>query len=600
MRNINSNCRVKSRTNFAASLGKFWRKNVGAYFPLVVIFAISWSLILSKLNIVSDLFKVYALSDITVYEKALSSSWSNWSWKSSINLFNTSVKYSDTNAISFKPDGYGALYLHTGSSVDTKLYSSIQLRLNAGSDNQKLQVVFYDSNNNALSNKYNLSDFGGQPVAGKWMEYNIPLSKSGVSSIKGFAIQDISGTTESTNYIDNIYIKVASSSTTTSGTTTTSVTTAPPSTVVTTPPTTDTTTPTTSSTGGYTTSNGNVVKNGTVIKLKGVNWFGFDGGTHVVHGLWARGYKDMISQIKKSGFNAVRVPFCPASVKGVTPTSINYGLNSDLQGLNSIQVMDKILGELNAQQMYILLDHHTPDCAAISDLWYTSSYSESAWISDLKTLASRYKSLPYFLGLDLKNEPKNSATWGTGNTSTDWNLAAERAGKEVLNVNPNILIFVEGVQNNPTCSGNTAHFWGGNLEPVNCKAINTAYIPANKLVFSPHIYGPDVHVQSYFTASNFPSNMPAIWDTQYGFLRSKGYTVIPGEWGGKYGNGGLASDVTWQNALVSYYKTKKICSSFYWDWNPNSTDTGGVLQDDWKTTWSNKVTMLNNYYNSCN
>jgi endoglucanase len=578
-------------------LGKFQWKSIATYSIKLVV---TISVISSLLQIGS--IPVFAQSDVTVYEKGISSSWRNWSWKSTIDLKNTSVKYSDDVAISFKPNAYGALYLHTDNSVDTTQYKSIQFMLRSTDNDQKLKVIFYDSNNNEIDKTYPLSDFGGSTVAGKWKEYNIPLTKvSGTTKIKGFALQNSGNTAQETVYLDNIYLK--GNSTTSTPTTPESTPTAPSSpstpTTPTSPEVPQPTIPTTTTNVGYTVANGQILKNGSAIKLKGVNWFGFEGGTHVVHGLWLRNYKDMVTQMKTLGFNAVRVPYCPGTLKGVTPTSIDYGRNSDLQGLNSLQVMDKVLGELNNQQMYILLDQHTPDCNAISDLWYTSSYSESSWISDLKMLATRYKNLPYFIGLDLKNEPKGSATWGTGK-STDWNVAAEKAGKEILAANANLLIFVEGIQDNPTCSGNTAHFWGGNLEPVNCKGVNSDYIPANKLVFSPHVYGPDVHAQSYFSASNFPANMPTIWDTHFGFLKDKGYAVVPGEWGGKYGNGGVSSDVTWQNALVSYYKNKKICSSFYWDWNPNSGDTGGILQNDWKTPWQNKVDMLNNFYNSCN
>jgi len=351
--------------------------------------------------------------------------------------------------------------------------------------------------------------------------------------------------------------------------------------------------------GTYSTQNGIIYKNNAPIRFRGVNWFGFDTPTHVVHGLWARNWKDMIVQMKSANVNAVRIPFCPASINSSGTSSIEYSLNTDLNGLNSLQVMDKIINELNAQQMFVLLDHHRPDCNDITELWYTSSYSEQQWIDDLKFVAQRYKNLEYFMGIDLKNEPHGQVTWGTGNTSNDWKIAAEKAGKAVLSVNPNILIFVEGVQESSTCSGNIGHWWGGSLEPMNCAPISNSEIPTSKLVLSPHVYGPDVYNQGYFNEGNFPNNMASIWNAHFGFMADKGYAIVPGEWGGKYG-GGDPKDVTWQNALTSYFKTKRICSTFYWSWNPNSGDTGGLLQDDWKTLQQEKLNMLNSYYSSCN
>ncbi len=349
----------------------------------------------------------------------------------------------------------------------------------------------------------------------------------------------------------------------------------------------------------YTTNQNVVYKNGSPIQLHGINWFGFETPDHVVHGLWARNWKDMILQMKGAGINAIRIPFCPATLNPASRTStIDFGKNSDLSGLTSLQVLDTIVKEFNAQKMYILMDHHRPDCNAISETWATASYSETQWISDLENVATRYKDLEYFMGIDLKNEPHGSATWGTGNAATDWNLAAERAGKQVLAANPNILIFVEGIEKNPTCMSSYSHYWGENLEPQHCTPIKTSAIPANKLVLSPHIYGPDVADQPYFNDANFPGNMPTIWETQFGSLTSKGYTVIPGEWGGKYGSGN-PKDKALQDALVTYYLSKKMCSSFFWDWNPNSGDTGGLLQDDWTTLWPTKLQLLQRLFNSC-
>ncbi|WP_080522433.1 glycoside hydrolase family 5 protein [Methyloprofundus sedimenti] len=338
-------------------------------------------------------------------------------------------------------------------------------------------------------------------------------------------------------------------------------------------------------------NNGTIVDhNGQAIQLRGVNWFGFETQDHVVHGLWARNWRDMVAQIKAQGFNAVRIPVCPGTLQGQGNLNINYGLNPDLQNMDSRQVLDTVLNHLDAEGLYILLDHHRPDCNAISELWYTSSYSEQAWINDLVWMAERYKTLPYFIGIDLKNEPHGSATWGTGNSATDWNSASERAAAAILAEAPDILIFVEGIETNPDCTGMVNHWWGGNLEPLNCYPLN---IPEDKLVLSPHVYGPDVFNQPYFNAAEFPDNMPAIWDQHFGQFIDQGYAVIIGEFGGQYGHGGDTRDPDWQNTLVDYLLAKDVNSGFYWSWNPNSGDTGGILQDDWNTVWQDKVDLLN-------
>jgi endoglucanase len=339
------------------------------------------------------------------------------------------------------------------------------------------------------------------------------------------------------------------------------------------------------------------LREGQCIHLFGVSWFGFETEDHVVHGLWSRGYKEMIEQMKRLGFNAVRIPFCPATLAGVDITSyINFTKNPDLEGLNSLAVLDKVLAELDSRHMYILLDHHRPDCQAISELWYTEGYTEKMWISDLTLVAERYVHLPYFMGLDIKNEPHGAATWGTSVPATDWNRAAERAAEALSAVNGNILIFVEGVGENPVCSSSVSHWWGGNFEPEKCTPLG---INPKKRVFSPHVYGPDVYGQPYFEGEDFPGNMPEIWDTHFGYLADQQKVVAVGEFGGKYGHGGDPEDVTWQNAIVDYFISKGICDFFYWSWNPNSSDTGGILQDDWNSFWQDKVDNLNRLMNAC-
>jgi endoglucanase len=345
---------------------------------------------------------------------------------------------------------------------------------------------------------------------------------------------------------------------------------------------------------GASISGGRIINDqGQRITIKGVNWFGFETETRVVHGLWARSMTDMLDQMKSIGFNAVRVPFCPATFNGAATNSIDYSLNPALQGLSSVQVLDVLATELEKRGMYFLLDHHRPDCLAISELWYVNGYTEAQWISTLKTVAARYKDYKYFLGMDLQNEPHGAARWGSGNAAVDWNSAAERAAAAVLSVAPNALIFVEGVSDGSYCTTvSSGIWWGGNVNPQLCKPLN---IPAERLVLSPHVYGPDVFVQTYFNDASFPSNMPAIWNSHFGDAQTQGYSVVLGETGGKYG-AGLAKDKTFQDALFAYLKQHGIYDVFYWSWNPNSGDTGGILNDDWKTVRQDKVALLQSFW----
>ncbi len=524
--------------------------------------------------------------DLTIFSNGLSSGWSNWSWNANLN-FGSAISYQSLGQ-------WSGLYLHTENGISLANFTNLNFTARTSGSGQKYAVILYDNNNQPIGNSVFLANFGGDPLPDSYKTYSLPLAgwPGGGQILKGVAIQDISST-QGTLFINNLTLSGNSPAVSP-----TPVPSPTPTTSTTTPPASQTPAASlpTGQTGGFSVANGKIYQNGSLIALHGLNWFGFETDTHVVHGLWVRNYQDIISQIKSLGFNAVRLPYCPDSVQGATPSSIDYSKNPDLTGLNSLGVLDKIITEMNNRGILVLLDSHRPDCNAQSELWYTDSYPESQWTADLVSLAKRYAGMPNFIGLDLKNEPHGAATWGTGNLATDWNLAAERAGKAVLAANPNILVFVEGIGDNPACQDNNGHFWGGNLAPVKCTPLN---LPASKYVYSPHIYGPDVAWQSYFGASDFPNNMPGIWDAQWGYLAGTN-ALAPGEWGGKDGNsGGNPADATWQNAFAQYLTSRKICNSFYWDLNPDSGDTGGVLQDNWTTPWNDKVSLLQNYFNSC-
>jgi len=325
------------------------------------------------------------------------------------------------------------------------------------------------------------------------------------------------------------------------------------------------------------------------IALRGVNWYGFELESYAVHGLDKRNWKDLIHQVHALGFNAVRLPFCPGTLHRAQPTGIDYRLNPDLAGLDSLALLDRIVEGLNAEGLYVLLDHHSPDCQSLTPLWYTDAYSEDAWIADLRLVARRYRHVPRVIGIDLKNEIHDPATWGSGDPRTDWKLASERAAREVLEIAPRWLIFLSGIQGGqPPCSEPADYAWGGNFQPLGCQPPD---IPATQLVLAPHAYGPDPFMHSYFKDEAFPGNLPAIWQRDFGQFSDKGYTVVIGEFGGKLGRGEVR-DVAWQNAFVDWLIAKHLDNTFYWCLNPESADTGGILEDDWMTVREDKMDLL--------
>ncbi len=333
---------------------------------------------------------------------------------------------------------------------------------------------------------------------------------------------------------------------------------------------------------------------GEVVTLTGLNWFGMETGTMAPHGLWVRAYGDMLDQIVQAGFNCLRLPFSSMLfTPTLTPNGIDFSKNPDLKGLSGLQILDTIIVAAGKRGLKIILDQHRPDTMQQSPLWYTDHLTPNVWIAQWVALAKRYLGNDAVIGADLHNEPAGPATWGSGDPKTDWAIAAETCGNAILDVNPHWLIFVEGVEKLTDPSGNPIDWtWmGGELMNAGKRSINLKV--ANRLVYSPHDYGPTVSGQSWFSDKDFPDNMPAFWDKHWGYLQKQGLApVLVGEFGGT--SVGNDPEGIWQRSLVSYLKTNHMHYT-YWCLNPNSGDTGGLLEDDWQTIDPGKEALLRTY-----
>ncbi|MBW4645148.1 MAG: cellulase family glycosylhydrolase [Goleter apudmare HA4340-LM2] len=336
---------------------------------------------------------------------------------------------------------------------------------------------------------------------------------------------------------------------------------------------------------------------GEVVLLRGVNWFGIETELHAPHGLWKRDYQEMLVEIRKLGYNLIRLPYSVAALRlpDVSGIDFSIGRNSELQGKTPLEVMDVIIQEAERQGLLILLDSHRLNDQRIPELWYGDGFTEVDWIDTWKMLAQRYKNQANVIGADLKNEPHGQASWGTNDLATDWRLAAERVGNAILSVNPNWLIVVEGVENNVPGQKLKQHWQGGNLEGV--KRYPVRLSRPDKLVYSPHEYGPGVYNQPYFSEPDFPKNLSDRWQIGFNYISSEKIApVLIGEFGGRQVDT-ISPEGIWQNELVKYIDKNNL-SFAYWSWNPNSADTGGILLDDWQSYDLPKQQLLSQLFPS--
>jgi endoglucanase len=355
----------------------------------------------------------------------------------------------------------------------------------------------------------------------------------------------------------------------------------------------------------YLTAEGNklVDKRGQTVYLTGVNWFGFETALMHPHGIWTRDMKSVLKQIKDLGFNTIRVPFCSKMLNAdATLTKLNsYGTDaySGVNPMNEveatktkpIELLDILIDWCQANDMKVILDNHSkqPDAYIAEGLWYAEGYDEARWISDWVFLANRYKGKSAMVGCDLKNEFHNTATWGNSNPLTDVNKASERCGNAILQANPELLIFVEGVEK----YNGQSSWWGGLLSGA--KDYPVVLSNPKKLVYSPHEYGPEVFAQTWFTDSTFPNNLDAVWESHFGFLLTNNTAPLMfGEFGIRDEKSVEGKSLIWFKKFTEYMNVKK-CSWTYWSMNPNSGDTGGILKDDWVSINQWKMDVLKPY-----
>ena len=346
-------------------------------------------------------------------------------------------------------------------------------------------------------------------------------------------------------------------------------------------------------TTGYWHTSGNKIlsASGQTVRIAGVNWYGFETTDYLAHGLWAQDYKFILNNIKNLGYNTIRVPFSNDMVEH-NPKPTNFttsnGKNADLQGLTSLQILDKIVAYAGQIGLRIILDNHRSEAgnsAEDNGLWYTSSYPQSAWLSDWSTLATRYSCNSTVVGFDVRNEPHNNASWGSGDPNTDWRLAAQAAGNQILAVNPNALIFVEGIQQYQ----GDYDWWGGNLEGAGQYPVTLS--SPNHVVYSAHDYGPNLSGQNWFNGSTSYNSLVQVWTQKWAYLSLQNIAPV---WVGEFGTTNNSSDLQstgngsegqWFQSLVQFLGQNPNISWTYWALN--GEDNYGLLDGNYDAAPAN-------------
>jgi endoglucanase len=421
---------------------------------------------------------------------------------------------------------------------------------------------------------------------------------------------------------------------------------------------------------------GRITKNGTVFPVRCGNWFGLEGRhepsndatnpsgapmeQYIGNTFWANGgagtgrtIAQTMQEISGMGINMIRLPLVPQTLNASDPQGTGSVLKNhpSVRIANSRLALETMIKAAADANIAVLLDIHScsnyvgwrkgrldarppyvdktrdnydftredSSCAATNNpagVTRIQAYNQTLWLDNLRTLAGLGTQLGVdnIIGIDIFNEPWDY-TWA------DWKSLAESAYSAINAVNPNTLIFVEGISasaNNqdgtpatitqvPHGNATTVPNWGGNFFEAGSTPLT---IPKDRLVLSPHVYGPSVFVQKSFmdpaqpacaglegdAAGDAKCNIvinPTVeragWEEHFGYLKAQNYAMVVGEFGGnldwpagqasirdrnRYSYLAPGTDAAWQNAFVDYLVSKGI-EGCYWSINPESGDTAG-------------------------
>ncbi|MBO4997395.1 MAG: cellulase family glycosylhydrolase [Lachnospira sp.] len=344
--------------------------------------------------------------------------------------------------------------------------------------------------------------------------------------------------------------------------------------------------------------------------LTGVNWFGYNTGTNTFDGLWNSELTASVQAIADHGFNLIRVPMSAQLInqwakKEYPKANYNQAYNQELNSLNSLEIFDYFLKLAEENGIKVMPDIHSAETDAsghTKNLWYTDKVSTKQYYNALEWMAARYKDNDTIIAYDLKNEPhgkpdegSNAAIWNDSKAENNWKYVAQTAALKVLAKNPNVLVLVEGTEiypknikkNGGYTSKNAKDYyfnwWGGNLRGVKDYPIDLGRYQ-DKLVYSPHDYGPTVYEQDWFKGSyNYDSLMKDCWRDNWFYIHEdKLAPLLIGEWGGFM----KEPNLKWMTELRKLIKKHHINHTF-WCFNANSGDTGGLVLDDF-VTWDEK------------
>ncbi|CAH2599851.1 Glycoside hydrolase family 5 protein [Rhodovastum atsumiense] len=309
---------------------------------------------------------------------------------------------------------------------------------------------------------------------------------------------------------------------------------------------------------------------GNPVRLACIGWNGTGGPRgNSLHGLWSVSYRTIVDAAKGAGFNCMRIPFSDLDIDAAPANTVELGTidfsnNSDLRGLTTLEIFQKIVAYAGQIGMKIILDHHSNGSGGqqANGLWFDlgpgsdgtdgagrrGSVTAERFLKTWVHVAKAFAGNPTVIGFDLKNEPHTEGrpglppiNWGGGGP-TDIHAMYETVGNAIQAVNPDVLII---------CAGFLDYHRGapeGDLRYVPSRPVKLRQ--PNKVVYSVHIYPSEIGGYGVDSGPEAVRRMNTAW----GFLvRDNIAPVWIGEMGSSMKN---STSRAWAMTLLDYMNGK--------------------------------------------
>ena len=229
-----------------------------------------------------------------------------------------------------------------------------------------------------------------------------------------------------------------------------------------------------------------VDKHGKHVQLVSINWYGASDINFVPSGLGVQHRNNISDLIRRMGFNSVRLPYSDEMVRDNPVVDEKFiAANPDLAGKSALEIFHAVVKSMTDYGLFVIPNDHITQatwcCGAnLCDGQWSNEWlwpfcrvrqSEKQWIENWKKVMRPLANNRLVVGADLRNEVR--APWGTLSWRT-WAAAAERCAEELLDINPEWLMIVEGLSSANDLSG------------VRTRPVELSV--ENKVVYSSHVY----------------------------------------------------------------------------------------------------------------